>query len=62
MQQTQEVVEISVESPGAPKYFVYKEKLANQLKEKLDREYGEKYIISLKKHTNEKNVPHVKKT
>jgi len=57
VQQTQEVFEISVESPGAPKYFVYKEKLANQLKEKLDKEYGESYKISLKRHLDKKNVP-----
>ena len=56
MQQTQEVFEISVEAPGAPKYFVYKEKLANQLKEKLDKEYGKSYKISLKRHLNKKNV------
>lgn len=49
--------EITVESPGAPKYFIYKEALAYKLKEKLDKEYGEKFIVSLKKHANEKNVP-----
>lgn len=53
----QEVFEITVESPGAPKYFIYKEALAYKLKEKLDKEYGEKFIVSLKKHANEKNVP-----
>jgi hypothetical protein len=56
VEQTQEVFEISVESPGAPKYFVYKEKLANQLKEKLDKEYGKNYKISLTRHLDKKNV------
>ena len=49
MLQTQEVFEISVDSPGAPKYFVYKEDLAKKLKEKLDKEYGLTYKISFKK-------------
>ena len=62
MQQTQEVFEIAVESPGAPKYFVYKEKIANQLKEKLDREFGDTYKISLKRHLDTKSVPDKKKT
>ena len=60
MQQHSDIFEISVESPGAPKYFVYKEKLANQLKAKLDKEYGEKFIISLKRHTNTKDMPQKK--
>lgn len=59
--QHQDVFEVSVESPGAPKYFIYKEALAYKLKAKLDKEYGEKFIISLKRHTNTKDVPHVKK-
>jgi len=53
--QTQEVFEISVDSPGAPKYFVYKEDLAKKLKEKLDKEYGLTYKISFKKHLDKKN-------
>jgi hypothetical protein len=61
VQQTQEVFEISVESPGAPKYFVYKEKLANQLKAKLDKEYGKRYKISLKRHLDTKSVTNKKK-
>jgi hypothetical protein len=55
VQQIQEVFEISVEALGAPKYFVYKEKLAKQLKEKLDKEYGPTYKISFKKHLDKKN-------
>lgn len=60
--QAQEVFEISVEFPGAPKYFVYKEKLANQLKEKLDKEYGKQYKISLKRHLDTKSITNKKNT
>jgi preprotein translocase subunit SecB len=56
VKQHQEVFEISVESPGAPKYFIYKEALALKLKAKLDKEYGEQYKISLKRHLDTKNT------
>lgn len=53
----QEVFEVAVETPGAPKYYIYKEALAYRLKEKLDKEYGEEFKISIKKHTYKKDVP-----
>ncbi len=53
---TREVFEVAVETPGAPKYYIYKEALAYRLKEKLNKEYGEEFKVSIKKHTYEKDV------
>lgn len=51
-----DIFEVSVELPGAPKYYIYKEALAYKLKEKLDKEYGQEFTVSIKKHLNKKDV------
>ena len=48
-----DVYKICVESPGGPCYYVYKEGLAQQLKAKLDKEWGQEFRIIMKKHNME---------
>jgi hypothetical protein len=43
-----DVFKISVESPGAPAYYVYDAQIAADLKKKLDVEYGHEFIVTLK--------------
>ena len=46
-----DVYRLCIETPGGACYYIYKETVARQLKEKLDREWGKEFKISLEKYT-----------